>query len=66
MNLSSSPDNPRDLRYVNIPCPSGLHDRSIVTFRDYVTAVMFCINCEQAWTEPTSHPELRAMVVDRR
>ena len=48
-------------RYVNIPCPAGTHQRSIVTFRDYAVTVMFCIPCEQVWTEATTHPEIRAL-----
>jgi hypothetical protein len=46
-------------RYVNIPCPSGKHERSVVTYRDHRFAAMFCIPCEVEWQEPTSHPELR-------
>ncbi len=61
----SSPDNSFVHSYVNIPCPSGLHDSSIVTFRDHAMAVMFCIPCEEAWTEQTTHPELRAVAIDR-
>ena len=30
-------------RYVDIPCPSGKHRRSIVTFRNHTVAAMFCI-----------------------
>ena len=52
-------------RYVQIPCPSGRHVRSIVTFRDYTVAVLFCIPCEHAWTEPTNRAELRAVAIDR-
>ena len=51
-------------RYVNIPCPSGKHGRSIVTFRNHTVAAMFCIPCEAAWTEPTTHPELRRLGLD--
>jgi hypothetical protein len=51
-------------RYVNIPCPSGRHSRSVVTFRNHTVAAMFCIPCEQAWTELTSHPELRDISLD--
>ena len=52
-------------RYVNIPCPSRKHLRSIVTFRNHTVAAMFCIPCEHAWTEPTSHHELRDIPLDR-
>jgi hypothetical protein len=52
-------------RYVQIPCPSGKHNRSIVTFRNHTVAAMFCVPCEHAWTEPTSHPALRKMGLDR-
>jgi hypothetical protein len=64
---SSQPYNENVLvhRQVNIPCPSGKHTRSIVTFRNHVVAVMFCLPCEQAWTEPTTHPEIQAIAIDR-
>ena len=51
-------------RVVNIPCPSGKHQTSIVTFRNHTVAAMFCVPCERAWTELTSHPELRDIGVD--
>ena len=51
-------------RYVAIPCPSGKHRRSILTFRNHNVAAMFCIPCEVSWTELTSRPELRAVGVD--
>ena len=52
-------------RYVNISCPSGKRQRSIVTFRNHDVAAMFCIPCEEAWTEPTQRDELRNMSLDR-
>ena len=52
------PPNPLMRRYVDIPCPSGKHRRSVVTFRNDSVAAMFCIPCEVAWTEPTNHPQL--------
>ena len=52
-------------RYVNIPCPSGKHPRSILTFRHHAAAAMFCLDCEVAWTQSTDHPELRELGVDR-
>jgi len=51
-------------RYVDIPCPSGKHKRSIVTFRNHTVAAMFCIPCEFAWTQSTDHPELRIIGLD--
>ena len=51
-------------RHVNIPCPSGKHTRSLVTFRNHSVAAMFCIPCEHAWTESTDHPELRNLALD--
>lgn len=51
-------------RYVNIPCPSGKHLRSVVTFRDHSVAALFCIPCEHAWTESTDHSELRHRHLD--
>ena len=52
-------------RYVDIPCPTGAHPQSLVTFRNHTVAAMFCIPCEVAWTEPTSRPWLAAMGLDR-
>ena len=62
----ASPIPPNTLihRYVNIPCPSRKHNRSVVTFRNHTVAAMFCIPCERAWTEPTSRAELRDIGVD--
>ena len=51
-------------RHVNVPCPSGKHQRSLVTFRNHSVAAMFCIPCEVAWTESTDHPELREVALD--
>ena len=51
-------------RYVDIPCPSGKHQQSLVTFRNHTVAAMFCIPCEHAWTELTTHPELRNVTLD--
>ena len=52
-------------RSVDIPCPSGEHRRSLVTFRNHTVAAMFCIPCEHAWTEPTTHPLLLNMPLDK-
>jgi hypothetical protein len=51
-------------RYVKVPCPSGKHRRSIVTFRNHTVAAMFSIPCEHAWTELTDHPALRDIGLD--
>jgi hypothetical protein len=51
-------------RYVEIPCPSGKHQRSLVTFRNHTVAAMFCVPCEHAWTEPTTRTELRHLSLD--
>ena len=51
-------------RYVDIPCPSGTHQQSLVTFRNHTVAAMFCIPCEHAWTESTMHPELLFLSLD--
>ena len=61
----SIPPNTLVHRYVNIPCPSGKHLQSLVTFRNHAVAVMFCLPCEVAWTEPTSRGELRHFRLDR-
>jgi hypothetical protein len=52
-------------RYVNIPCPSGKHPRSILTFRNHTVAALFCLVCEVAWTQSTDHPEIRHLGLDR-
>ena len=52
-------------RYVDIPCPSRKHLRSLVTFRNHTVAAMFCIPCEYAWTELTSHRALLNMPLDK-
>ncbi len=51
-------------RWVDIPCPGGKHQRSIVTFRNHTVAAMFCIPCEVAWTERTDRPELSNLGID--
>ena len=51
-------------RYVKIPCPTGKHEQSIVTFRNHTVAAMFCIPCELAWTQSTTHPELHTFGLD--
>ena len=58
--------NPNTLihRYVDIPCPTGKHKRSVVTFRNHTVAAMFCIPCEVAWTQSTDHPGLRIIGLD--
>jgi hypothetical protein len=61
---SATPANFLVNRYADVPCPTGKHQRSIVTFRNHTVAAMFCIECEVAWTEPTSHPQLRDMGLD--
>ena len=66
MSDNPGPFNAIVQRFVNIPCPSGKHSRSIVTFRNHTVAAMFCIPCEEAWTEPTSHPELRNIGLDSK
>jgi hypothetical protein len=51
-------------RIVEVPCPSGKHQRSMLTFRSHTVAAMFCIPCEKGWTEPTTHPALRDFATD--
>jgi len=58
------PPNSLVHRYVDVPCPSGKHERSVLTFRNHTVAAMFCIPCEHAWTESTLHPALRSVGVD--
>ena len=48
---------------VPIPCPSGKHPESVVTFRNHNFAAMLCIPCEHAWTEPASHAVLQDLPV---
>ena len=63
--MAEIPPDTLTRRYVAIPCPSGKHERSLVTFRNHAVAALFCIPCEAAWTESTRHPEIAAMLVDR-
>jgi hypothetical protein len=51
-------------RYVDVPCPSGKHQRSMLTFRSHRVAAMFCIPCQKGWTEPVTHRALRDLAVD--
>jgi hypothetical protein len=51
-------------RYVDVPCPSGKHQRSMLTFRSHAVACMFCIPCEHGWAEPTTHPALTDVAID--
>jgi hypothetical protein len=51
-------------RYVDVPCPSGKHQRSMLTFRSYRVAAMFCVTCQKGWTEPVTHPALRDLATD--
>ena len=60
----ANPSNVIVHRDVDIPCPSGKHQQSVVTFRNHTVAAMFCVPCEHAWTEPTTHPELRDLSLD--
>jgi hypothetical protein len=53
-------------RYVDIPCPSGKHTSSLVTFCNRTVVAMFCIPCEHAWTESKRHPQLAALDCDPR
>jgi hypothetical protein len=46
-------------RYVDIPCPSGKHQSSVVTFRNHLVAVLSCLSCEHGWVESGDHPSLR-------
>ena len=59
--MAQLPPNSLDNRYVDIPCPSGKHARSLVTFRNHAVVAMFCIPCEVSWTERTEHPLLTGM-----
>ena len=54
-------DNSLVHRYPDIPCPARKHERSILTFRNHTVAVLFCLPCERAWTEPITHPAIRAL-----
>ena len=62
--MTGIPPNSLVRRYVNIPCPSGKHAQSILTFRNHTVAALFCIPCEVAWTEATTHPALRDIGLD--
>lgn len=51
--------------YVDIPCLSGKHQRSMVTFRNSFVAVMFCPSCEHGWIESGDHPSLSLIDIKR-
>ncbi len=51
-------------RCVDVPCPSGKHQRSMLTYRSDSIAAMFCVPCQKGWTEPTTHPALRDLAID--
>ena len=51
-------------RYVDVACPSGTHQRCMLTFRSHTVACMFCVPCEYGWTEQISHPALRDLATD--
>jgi hypothetical protein len=53
-------------RYVDIPCPSGKHPRSLVTFRNHNVAAMLCIPCEVAWIETSKNLEMKDVGLERR
>jgi hypothetical protein len=44
-------------RYVNVPCPSGLHERSLVTFRNHTVAVMFSVPVNGRGRNPRPIPK---------
>lgn len=53
-------------RSIDVPCPSGKHQRAMLTFRSHAVACMFCVPCEHGWTEPTTHPALCDLATDSR
>ena len=65
MASNSFDENRQGHRYISIACPSGKHSRSIVTFRNHTFAVMLCLACEEVWTEPTTHPLIAPLAIDR-
>ena len=44
-------------RWVKVPCPTGMHEWSIVTFRDHTVVALLCVPCEVGWTQSSEHPE---------
>ena len=48
------------VREVGISCPNGKHRRSLLTFIGHTRACLFCVPCEDAWTEPNTHRALAA------
>jgi hypothetical protein len=47
------------------PAQAGSIGGRFGTFRNHTVAAMFCLPCEHAWTEPTSHPGLQNLGLDR-
>jgi hypothetical protein len=63
--MATGHDNdPLVMHYIDVPCPSGKHQRSMLTFRSHTVACMFGVPCEHPWAEPTTHPALRNLPVD--
>jgi hypothetical protein len=61
---SAPPSDAFVQRYIDVPCPSGKHQRSMLTFRSHTVACMFCVPCEHGWTEPNTHPALCGLATD--
>ena len=51
--------------YVDIPCPGGTHERTILMYRDFSHAVLFCTPCEAAWSVAASAPAIRAVSAEQ-
>jgi hypothetical protein len=51
-------------RTVDVHCPSGKHQQSVLTFRSHELAAMFCVPCQKGWTETVTHPALRDLATD--
>jgi hypothetical protein len=52
-------------RMVDVTCPSGKHQRCVLTFRGYKMSCLFCLPCERGWSEPNTHPALRDLRTDK-
>jgi hypothetical protein len=45
--------------YVPVPCPNKTHERTILIYRDFGHATLFCLPCETAFSVVASTQAIR-------